>query len=458
MKGRFARDALNIGVAVAVFVGAFGFYFITGPSDVGWMEGAEYQRRVAQTEFGEGPWDRPLFVFLSQPFLFLPWGELARRANWASAAFAAGACLFVYLLLKILLQMAPQFISRRVGILAAVSLGVSHTFWMRAVTPGPEPLDALLLAAVLYFLIRFANLGGALNLYLGMGILGLALANNLLLAFLIPIILIFVRVVQPPLIRNAGAVRFRGLAVFVVGASLALAVAAWGWTRTGFQIPAEQKTWLFFWDHMMLVWDQPLKESLLRFGAMLLLNFPPWTAVIGLIGLWELYRRQKYVFFLVFPMFLLYGFLVITLDLERPVPAYLPVWVILSIAVGFGWWKLLSSGSWQGFAIAIVLSTSPLVIYRFAPMAVRQARMERRAEALLRRSRRAPPGSLGVSAQSGSQRPAEREGLRERRSGSAPGERNRALTHSPERAPRIAHALSFRGRECGIDNFCVAGQ
>ncbi len=347
------------------------------------MEGAEYQRRVAQTEFGEGPWDRPLFVFLSQPFLFLPWGELARRANWASAAFAAGACLFVYLLLKILLQMAPQFISRRVGILAAVSLGVSHTFWMRAVTPGPEPLDALLLAAILYFLIRFANLGGALNLYLGMGILGLALANNLLLAFLIPIILIFVRVVQPPLIRNAGAVRFRGLAVFVVGASLALAVAAWGWTRTGFQIPAEQKTWLFFWDHMMLVWDQPLKESLLRFGAMLLLNFPPWTAVIGLIGLWELYRRQKYVFFLVFPMFLLYGFLVITLDLERPVPAYLPVWVILSIAVGFGWWKLLSSGSWQGFAIAIVLSTSPLVIYRFAPMAVRQARMERRAEALL---------------------------------------------------------------------------
>jgi hypothetical protein len=383
LKGRFTRDALNIGVAVAVFVIAFGFYNLTGPSDVSWMEGAEFQRRVAQTEFGQGPWDRPLFVFLSQPFLFLPWGELARRANWASATFAAGACLFVYLLLKILLQMTPQFIARRVGILAAVSLAVSHTFWMRAVTPGPEPLDALLLAAILYFLIRFANLGGALNLYLGMGILGLALANNLLVVFLIPIIFIFVRVVHPPLMRNAGSVRFRGLIVFVIGASLAVAVVAWGWTKTGFLIPAEQKTWLSFWDHMMLTWGQPLKQSLLRFGAMLLLNFPPWTAVIGLIGLYELYRRQKYVFFLVFPLFLVYAFLVITLNLERPVPAYLPAWVILSIAVGFGWWKLLSSGSWQGFAIAIVLSTSPLVIYRFAPMAVRQVRMERRAEALL---------------------------------------------------------------------------
>ena len=96
--------------------------------------------------------------------------------------------------------MAPQCISRRVRILAVI----------------------------LYSLTRFANLGGALNPYLGMGILGLVLANNLLLVLLIPIILIFVRVVRPPLIRNAGAVRFRDLAVFVVGASLALAVAAWG--------------------------------------------------------------------------------------------------------------------------------------------------------------------------------------------------------------------------------------
>jgi len=383
VKRRWARDITNIAVAVAVFAGAFGFFFLTGPTDVAWMEGAEYQRRVAETDIGAGPWEHPLFVFASQPFLLLPWGELARRANWAAAAFAAGACLFVYLLLKMLLQMAPQFIARRVGVLAAVSLGVSNTFWMRAVTPGPEPLDALLIAAMLYFLIRFANAGGAINLYVGMGILGLSLANNLLMLFLIPIVLMFVRVVQPPLVREIGKVRFRGLAVFALGASLALAVAAWGWTKTGFLIPPEQKSWLSFWDHMMLTWDSPLQESLQRFGAMLLLNFPPWTAVIGVIGLWELYRRQKYVFFLVFPLFLVYVFLVVTLRLSAPVPSYLPAWVFLSVAVGFGWWKLLSSGGWQGFAVAIVLCASPLAIYRFAPEAVRQARMELRVEALL---------------------------------------------------------------------------
>jgi hypothetical protein len=133
----------------------------------------------------------------------------------------------------------------------------------------------------------------------------------------------------------------------------------------------------------MLTWDQPLQESLIRFGSMLLLNFPPWSIVIGLIGLAELNRRQKYVFWLIFPLFLIYSALAVTLHLPEPVPSYLPAWVFFSVAVGYGWWKLLSGGSWQGFAVALVLCASPLVIYRFAPLAVRQAQMELRVEALL---------------------------------------------------------------------------
>jgi Protein of unknown function (DUF2723) len=383
MKGRWARTAWNVGAAAAVFAAAFVFFFLTGPSDLAWMEGALYQRRVALTEIGDGPWARPLFVFLAQPFLLLPLGKTSSSANWAAAAFAAGACLFVYLLLKMLLQMAPQFIARRVGVLAALSLAVSHTFWMRAVTPGPEPLDALLLAAMLFFLIRFANEGGPMNLYVGMGVLGLSLANNLLMIFLVPIVFLFVRVVHPPLVRNLGAVRFWGLMVFAAGASIALAVTAWGWYELGFAIPAEQTSWLRFWEHMMLSWDQPLQESLIRFGSMLLLNFPPWSIVIGLIGLAELNRRQKYVFWLVFPLFLVYSALVVTLRLPEPVPSYLPAWLLFSVAVGYGWWKLLSSGNWQGFAVALVLSASPLVIYRFAPLAVRKAQMDLRVEAIL---------------------------------------------------------------------------
>ena len=94
-------------------------------------------------------------------------------------------------------------------------------------------------------------------------------------------------------------------------------------------------------------------------------------------------------------MFLVYAFLVVTLRLGAPVPSYLPVWVFLSVAVGFGWWKLLSSGGWQGFAVAIVLCASPLVIYRFAADAVRLVQMEFRAEALLDVPKELPPPEPG---------------------------------------------------------------
>jgi hypothetical protein len=383
IKGRWTRLAWNVVAAVAVFAAAFAFFVFTGPADLAWMEGALYQRRVALTEIGAGPWDRPLFVFLSQPFLLLPLGKPSAAANWAAAAFAAGACLFVYLLLRMLLQMAPQFISRRVGILAALSLAVSHTFWMRAVTPGPEPLDALLLAATLYFLFRYANEGGPKNLYFGMGLFGLSLANNLLMIFLIPLVFLYVRLIRPPLVRDLGVVRFRGVLAFTAGSSIALAVAARGWYQLGFLIPEEQKSWIRFWDHMMLAWDQPLQQSLVRFGSMLVLNFPPWSIVIGLIGLAELHRRQKYVFWLLFPFFLIYSALVVTLRLPEPVTSFLPAWVLFSVAVGYGWWKLLSSGNWQAFATALFLCALPVPLYRFAPLLVRQARMEMRAEDLL---------------------------------------------------------------------------
>jgi hypothetical protein len=384
MRPNWFRGWVNAGVALAVFAGCFAFYTYTGPADIAWGEGAYYQRRVALAEMGEGPWDRPLYVMLSQPFLTLPWESLPRRTNLASAAFAAGACFYVYLLLTVLLQVAPQFIARRVGLVGAISLAVAHTFWLRAVTPGPEALDALLLAAILYYLLRFANEGRARFFYLAMAILGLSLSNNLMMVFLLPIFAVWVRVMRPPLVREIGKVRARGLGVLLVSSGVALAVTSWGWAASGFPIPPDRWAWVTFWrGNMMLSWDEPLKQSLMRFGVTLLYSFPPWTALMGLAGLIELFRRQKYVFGLIFPLLFLYAGLAVSLRLPDPMNAYVPAWVLISIAVGYGWWKVLADGGLRDYVLALVLSLSPLLLYRVTPWAVERLQQQPRAGSFL---------------------------------------------------------------------------
>ena len=384
MRPNWYRGWVHTGVALAVLAGSFAFYVYTGPADIAWGEGAYYQRRVVLAEIGEGPWDRPLYVILSQPFLMVPWGSLSRRANLASAAFAAGACLYVYLLLKVLLQVAPQFVARRVGLVAAISLAVAHTFWLRAVTPGPETLDALLLASILYYFLRFANEGRIPFFYLAMALLGLSLSNNLMMLFLLPVFAVWVRVMQPPLVRQIGSVRARGLVVFLISSGLALALTASSWATAGFHVPPERWEWVTFWrGKMLLSWDAPLQQSLTRFAITLVYSFPPWTALMGLLGLAELFRRQRYVFGLIFPLFVLYSALVVTLQLPAPLAAYVPAWVLISIAVGYGWWKVLADGGWRDYVLALVLSLSPVLIYRAAPWAVERLGQEPRAGSFL---------------------------------------------------------------------------
>ena len=43
---------------------------------------------------------------------------------------------------------------------------------------------------------------------------------------------------------------------------------------------------------------------------------------------------------------------------------------MISIAVGYGWWKVLADGGARDYVIALVLTISPLLLYCFAPVAV----------------------------------------------------------------------------------------
>jgi hypothetical protein len=89
-----------------------------------------------------------------------------------------------------------------------------------------------------------------------------------------------------------------------------------------------------------------------------------------------------------------YSFLAITLKLSEPIPAYLPAWVLFSIAVGYGWWKALAEASWMGFVTALVLSLTPLAVYHYAAPAIERIGEEVRVRALWSPPFEAPIDSL----------------------------------------------------------------
>ena len=367
MNVRNLRDWTNLGYGLLVFALALAFFWLTGPRDVAWLDGADYQRRVATLDVGSGPWDSPLFVLLAQPFQWIPVEPAPRRVALASAAFGAGACLFVYLILKSLLSMAPQFVARRLGLVGALALAVSHTFWLRAVTPGPETLDALLLAATLFGVVRFAEQGRVLSFYCAMLLLGISTANSLLAIFVLPAFALYVRLARPPLVRDIARVRARGLVVLLVGTSVAVAITAWGWATAGFRLAPERLSWITsFQDHLKL--DEPsLTPSAILFGASLLYSFTPLSGLFALGGILQLVRQHRAFFWLIFFVFLIQSGLAVVLRIDEPMNAYLTAWIPVAIAVGYGWWKTLSDGGWRDSLIALALTLAPLALYRYTP-------------------------------------------------------------------------------------------
>jgi hypothetical protein len=81
MRSPQLRYLVNLLFPLLVFTSVLAFFIYTGPSDLAWLDGAHYQRRVVLSEIGDGPWEQPLYVLLSQPFLLFPGGSYPQRAS-----------------------------------------------------------------------------------------------------------------------------------------------------------------------------------------------------------------------------------------------------------------------------------------------------------------------------------------------------------------------------------------
>jgi len=168
------------------------------------------------------PTGYPTYLMLSHLFTYLPVGDVAYRANLASAVWATLAVLAVYA--------AGLLLSRRVAAAAvgALTFGLGTALWSQAVIAEVYPLNALFVALTVLALLYWQEHRRDRYLLLSALLTGLCLTNHLTSGLLLPAALLFVGLVERRklldwrLMLKAAGLFFLGLAPY-----LYLPVRAW---------------------------------------------------------------------------------------------------------------------------------------------------------------------------------------------------------------------------------------
>ena len=156
------------------------------------------------------PTGYPTYLMLTHLFTYLPVGDVAYRANLASAAYGVAAVAAVF--------WAGVLICRRVVAAAVGSLafGLSGAFWSQAVIAEVYTLNALFVALVLCLLLLWRERRDSRVLLTAAFFAGLSLTHHLSSGLLLPAGGLFVALVDRRVLSEAGSL-LKGAGAFVLG-------------------------------------------------------------------------------------------------------------------------------------------------------------------------------------------------------------------------------------------------
>ena len=363
------RPVLVAGVvflaALAVYVPTLAPGLLWGGGDFATFQTKAFTRQIESNVFGH-----PMWVVLAQPFVALPIGDVALRANLVSAVFASAALAFVFL--------AAQRITNSTGasLLATGVLMVSHTFWTYAVMPKPYSLNALMLAACTYFVVRWGHEKRGRDLYLFATLYGLSLLNHLVMLTAAAGFLVFITLVAR---RATEARRQAAIAGVIYMAALLpymlLVTRAGEGEGTGATIGA-------FLRGFATALASPLALALgLAAGATLLVYQFMFSLPVGLLGLGRSWQTDRSIAALL--LLIALGNVAFLLGATDPRTGGEYVWNLhyylmtytvfgLWIAIGFAhlWPRLTETRLKQAASLTLFIA-APVIVYAIAPSIAR---------------------------------------------------------------------------------------
>ncbi len=275
-------------VGIAVFLFSFAFYVFTLAPTVIWGDNAGDALAAIKMHLTISADSHPLFIILGHFFSYLPF-EPAYSLNLLSAATSSLAVLVVYL---IVLEVTGSMASAMIG---AISLCVSHAFWLHAVIGRIYGLNAFFVMITSLVLLKWKKRPTNSHLlYLAAFLFGLGLSNHLVMALTI-IGFFFLIIMTDFRILSKLRVLLITVCSFLVGSYLLIYLYFQNLMKGRTASLLMDVTTGYQYKKNMMVISHDLFRDIFMYFSYLFYQFPVIGFSLIFIGIYALFKKERIV-------------------------------------------------------------------------------------------------------------------------------------------------------------------
>jgi hypothetical protein len=360
-------------IGIAVFLFSFAFYVFTLAPTVIWGDNASYALSAVKMNLGISADSHPLFIILAHFFNYLPF-EPAYSLNLLSAVTSSLAVLVVYL---VVLEITGSTLAALIG---AISLCVSHAFWLHAVIGRIYGLNAFFVLVLVLILLKWREEHTNNRfLYLAAFLFGLGLSNHLIMAFTIIGILFFIVAINYRVFLSL-RVLLTGVGCFLAGSSILaylfiLKLVAGRPVTSMMDVATGGGL-----KKAMLEISPKIFRDIFMYFSYLFYQFPVIGFSLIFIGIFALFRKDRIV--AIFLLLLIgvnaFFFLSFGPGIERTTKYtfYISDYAVFSILIGCGFFTFMNYVKNKGYSLTKIFSIGmaliiilPLFLYNITPYA-----------------------------------------------------------------------------------------
>jgi hypothetical protein len=355
-----------------VLMGAGVLYIVTCAPTILWQDSGMFVYRIWHNDI-EGnlglALSLPLYIMIGIAVKYIPLGELAYRVNLISAVFGAVAVANLFLLVRLWLgKSAP-------AVVAAITLGLSWTFWFYAEVAKVYTLFAAQMFAELVVLLQYMRTKRIGYLYL-LGLLnGLTIASHLWGVFGFACYTIFVIVL---LARRQIQLKHFGIIVlmWVIGAAPYEYLIMKNLVVTG-DVGGTLASVLFGSDWRHEVLNTSISARIILENIIFILTtFPTPNIVFFFAGLWVLWKVAPNRSFanIIIAMLILHFMFAFRYGVLDRWAFFLPFYCLAAVLIGLGAHMFFNHSNRRTAVVAVLLfALLPIPVYALAPTVAKKA-------------------------------------------------------------------------------------